>query len=51
MGVNTIRTWGTDDTTQPIYDAADANGIKVISGFWLNQGEDYSTTPHTRPTR
>ena len=41
MGVNTIRTWGTDNTTQPIYDAANANGIKVISGFWLNQGEDY----------
>lgn len=41
MGVNTVRTWGTDGTTQPLLDAAAANGIKVINGFWLGQGNDY----------
>jgi hypothetical protein len=38
MGVNTVRTWGTDGTTQPLLDAAAANGIKVINGFWLQPG-------------
>ncbi|GAB3432662.1 discoidin domain-containing protein [Actinophytocola sediminis] len=38
MGVNTIRTWGTDGTTRPLLDAAAANGVKVISGFWLQPG-------------
>jgi hypothetical protein len=38
MGVNTVRTWGTDGTSQPLLDAAAANGIKVISGFWLQPG-------------
>jgi hypothetical protein len=38
MGVNTVRTWGTDGTTLPLLDAAAANGIKVISGFWLQPG-------------
>ncbi|QMU71471.1 discoidin domain-containing protein [Streptacidiphilus sp. P02-A3a] len=41
MGVNTVRTWGTDDTTQPLLDAAAAYNLKVINGFWLNQGADY----------
>ena len=41
MGVNTVRTWGTDSTTQPLFDAANANGIKVINGFWLSQSDDY----------
>lgn len=41
LGVNTVRTWGTDATTQPLLDAASAYGIKVINGFWLNQGADY----------
>ena len=41
MGVNTVRTWGTDATTQPLLDAAAAYNIKVINGFWLNQGQDY----------
>ncbi|MGH6656262.1 MAG: discoidin domain-containing protein, partial [Actinocrinis sp.] len=40
-GVNTVRTWGTDGTTQPLLDAGIANNIKVINGFWLNQGQDY----------
>ena len=39
MGVNTIRTWGVDDT----HDARCStrrprSGIKVIVGHWLNQG-------------
>ncbi|NEB35816.1 discoidin domain-containing protein [Streptomyces sp. SID14515] len=38
MGVNTIRTWGTDATTEPLLDTAAANGIKVIAGFWLQPG-------------
>jgi hypothetical protein len=41
MGVNTIRTWGTDSTTQPLLDAAAAYNIKVINGFWLSQSDDY----------
>ncbi|GAA2051795.1 hypothetical protein GCM10009839_68690 [Catenulispora yoronensis] len=41
MGVNTIRTWGTDASSQPLLDAAAARGLKVINGFWLNQGADY----------
>lgn len=38
MGVNTIRTWGTDATTQPLLDSAAAHGVKVIAGFWLQPG-------------
>ncbi|MGY0020557.1 discoidin domain-containing protein [Streptomyces sp. cg35] len=38
MGVNTIRTWGTDATSKPLFDSAAANGIKVIAGFWLQPG-------------
>jgi hypothetical protein len=38
MGVNTVRTWGTDGSTRPLLDAAAANGIKVINGFWLQPG-------------
>ncbi|MCI4042292.1 discoidin domain-containing protein [Streptomyces sp. TRM75563] len=38
MGVNTIRTWGTDATTKPLLDTAAAHGIKVIAGFWLQPG-------------
>ncbi len=41
MGVNTIRTWGTDASSKPLLDAASAYGVKVINGFWLNQGADY----------
>ena len=41
MGVNTIRTWGTDATTPPLLDAAARYGIKVINGFWLGQTTDY----------
>ncbi|OLR92381.1 discoidin domain-containing protein [Actinokineospora bangkokensis] len=38
MGVNTIRTWGTDATSQPLFDAAAANGVRVVAGFWLQPG-------------
>lgn len=38
MGVNAIRTWGTDATTKPLLDTAAANGIKAIAGFWLQPG-------------
>ncbi|MBX5457158.1 MAG: discoidin domain-containing protein [Thermogemmatispora sp.] len=41
LGVNTIRTWGTDSSTQSLLDAAAAYGIKVINGFWLSQSADY----------
>ncbi|MFB8028035.1 MULTISPECIES: discoidin domain-containing protein [unclassified Streptomyces] len=38
MGVNTIRTWGTDGSSKPLLDEAAANGIRVVSGFWLQPG-------------
>ncbi|MEU1130093.1 discoidin domain-containing protein, partial [Streptomyces sp. NPDC005900] len=38
MGVNTIRTWGTDSGTKPLLDSAAANGIRVVNGFWLRPG-------------
>ncbi|MEU2928076.1 discoidin domain-containing protein [Streptomyces sp. NPDC007251] len=38
MGVNTIRTWGTDASSKPLFDSAAAHGIKVIAGFWLQPG-------------
>lgn len=38
MGVNTIRTWGTDASSRPLFDSAAAHGIKVIAGFWLQPG-------------
>ena len=50
MGVNTIRTWGTDATTQPLLDAAAAYGIKVINGFWLNQNADYVNDTNYKTT-
>ncbi|MGW2399586.1 discoidin domain-containing protein [Kitasatospora sp. NPDC001664] len=40
-GVNTVRTWGTDAGSRPLLDAAAAHGLKVVAGFWLNQGADY----------
>ncbi|MGW7308234.1 discoidin domain-containing protein [Streptomyces sp. NPDC054835] len=38
MGVNTLRTWGTDGGTKPLLDTAAAHGIRVINGFWLQPG-------------
>jgi hypothetical protein len=50
MGVNTVRTWGTDGTSAPLLDAAAAYGVKVINGFWLNQGTDYVNDTNYRTT-
>jgi hypothetical protein len=42
MGVNTIRTWGVDDTNTPILlTRAAQQGLHVVVGEWLNQGADY----------
>ncbi|MHC3452701.1 discoidin domain-containing protein [Streptomyces prasinus] len=38
MGVNTIRTWGTDGGTKPLLDSAAAHGLRVVNGFWLQPG-------------
>ncbi|MGW7517499.1 discoidin domain-containing protein [Streptomyces sp. NPDC054796] len=38
MGANTVRTWGTDASSKPLLDAAAANGVKVVAGFWLQPG-------------
>ncbi|MFF9283057.1 discoidin domain-containing protein [Streptomyces griseosporeus] len=38
MGANTIRTWGTDGSSKALLDAAAADGIRVINGFWLQPG-------------
>ncbi len=38
LGANTIRTWGTDAGSRPLFDAASANGLKVVAGFWLQPG-------------
>ncbi|MEV4314842.1 discoidin domain-containing protein [Actinocrispum sp. NPDC049592] len=58
IGVNTVRTWGTDGTTLPLLDAAANNGIKVINGFWLQPGGgpgsggcvDYTTDENYKST-
>ncbi|MCR3750032.1 discoidin domain-containing protein [Lentzea californiensis] len=38
MGVNTLRTWGTDASTRPLLDAAASHGLRVINGFWMQPG-------------
>ena len=38
LGVNTIRTWGTDAGSRVLFDHAQAAGIKVMAGFWLAPG-------------
>ncbi|WP_030157470.1 discoidin domain-containing protein [Glycomyces sp. NRRL B-16210] len=38
MGVNTLRTWGTDDSSLALLDAAEAHDVKVMLGFWLLPG-------------
>ncbi|MER7763535.1 discoidin domain-containing protein [Streptomyces sp. NPDC097619] len=38
MGVNTLRTWGTDGSSKTLLDAAAAQGLKVMNGFWLQPG-------------
>ncbi|WP_196804531.1 discoidin domain-containing protein [Cellulomonas sp. URHD0024] len=38
LGVNTIRTWGTDAGSKVLFDAAAANGMRTVAGFWLAPG-------------
>jgi hypothetical protein len=38
LGVNTIRTWGTDAGSKVLFDAAAAAGIRTVAGFWLAPG-------------
>ncbi|TDD61602.1 coagulation factor 5/8 type domain protein [Kribbella antibiotica] len=38
IGVNTVRTWGTDGTSKALFDAAAANGMRVVAGYWLQPG-------------
>ncbi|GAB4157095.1 MAG: hypothetical protein Tsb0033_08480 [Winogradskyella sp.] len=38
LGVNTIRTWGTDGNTPALLDAAERHDIKVMLGIWLRHG-------------
>ncbi|MFH8224081.1 discoidin domain-containing protein [Streptomyces sp. NPDC018057] len=38
MGANTVRTWGTDGSSKTLLDAAAAQGLHVINGFWLQPG-------------
>jgi hypothetical protein len=38
MGVNTLRTWGTDASSLPLLDAAAAHDVKIMLGFWLLPG-------------
>ncbi|MCO6490392.1 MAG: hypothetical protein J5I98_18400 [Phaeodactylibacter sp.] len=38
LGVNTIRTWGTDEFTGQLLDAAHRHGMKVMVGIWMRHG-------------
>jgi len=38
LGVNTIRTWGTDAGSKTLLDAAAAAEMRVVAGFWLAPG-------------
>jgi hypothetical protein len=38
MGVNTIRTWGSDECTQRLLDTAARHNIKVLVGIWMRHG-------------
>nr|WP_299073630.1 glycoside hydrolase family 2 TIM barrel-domain containing protein [uncultured Allomuricauda sp.] len=38
LGVNTIRTWGTDKNTMKMLDAAHKHGIRVMLGIWMRHG-------------
>lgn len=38
LGVNTIRTWGTDEFTGQMLDAAHQYGMKVMVGIWMRHG-------------
>ncbi|MBT8268406.1 MAG: hypothetical protein KJN59_04210 [Bacteroidia bacterium] len=38
LGVNTIRTWATDENTPQLLDAAHKYDIKVMVGIWMRHG-------------
>ncbi len=38
LGVNTVRTWGTDASSKALLDSAAAAGMRVVAGFWLAPG-------------
>jgi len=38
LGVNTIRIWGTNESTQILLDSAQAYGINVMVGIWMRHG-------------
>jgi hypothetical protein len=38
LGVNSIRTWGTNEHTEKLLDAAHAHGINVLVGIWMRHG-------------
>lgn len=38
LGVNTIRIWATNENTEKLLDAAQANNIKVMVGIWMRHG-------------
>lgn len=39
LGVNTIRTWNTDENTIKLLDSANKYGIKVMLGIWMRHGK------------
>jgi hypothetical protein len=45
FGGNSTRTWGVDDNTPALLDAAQKNGLTVVTGIWLEHerlGMDYT---------
>ena len=38
LGVNTVRTWATGETTLQLLDAAERHGMKVMVGIWMRHG-------------
>ncbi|MBT8220450.1 MAG: hypothetical protein KJP00_11520 [Bacteroidia bacterium] len=38
LGVNTIRTWASDENTETLLDAANKYDIKVMVGIWMRHG-------------
>jgi hypothetical protein len=39
LGVNTIRTWGTNNNTKKLLDTAEKFNIKVLLGIWMRHGK------------
>jgi len=38
LGVNTIRTWATNENTEQLLNVAQQHGIKVMVGIWMRHG-------------